>query len=287
MADRAFEAIGTHWRITTSDPLGPDLTDRIDALIDSVDRTWSRFRVDSTVRALAATGGRHPFTGADATLLDFYVELFDLTDGAVTPLVGAALEHLGYGAGYRLTPLPGTPTVPTWHPQQSWDGHVLTVDAGQLYDVGAAGKGWLVDQVSALLLEAGHEHHVVDAGGDLVHRGPDPIRVALEHPADPRRALGVVTVQNAAICGSAINRRAWGPGLHHVVDPATGTSTSDVVATWVVAESAMVADGLSTALFFTEGDTLAERSPRRFHHVRLTRTAVMTHDPAFPGEVFR
>jgi len=44
--------------------------------------------------------------------------------------------------------------------------------------------------------------------------------------------------------------RVWA-GLHHIVDPRTGEPVRDVAATWVIAGSAMVADGLATALFFT------------------------------------
>ena len=49
-----------------------------------------------------------------------------------------------------------------------------------------------------------------------------PQRIGLEHPFDPRRAIGVWEVTDAALCASATNRRAWGDGLHHVLDARTG-----------------------------------------------------------------
>ncbi|MGZ3089125.1 FAD:protein FMN transferase, partial [Pseudomonas aeruginosa] len=57
---------------------------------------------------------------------------------------------------------------------------------------------------------------VVDGSGDLAVRGT-PVRVGLEHPYDPARAIGVVEVRGAALCASAVTRRAWGDGLHHVL----------------------------------------------------------------------
>ncbi len=54
-------------------------------------------------------------------------------------------------------------------------------------------------------------------------------------PSIRRRAIGVVELDpEDALCGSATNRRAWGDGLHHVLDGRTGRPTNDIVATWVV-----------------------------------------------------
>lgn len=286
MPDLEFEAIGTHWQISTELPVGSEIADAITTLIDDADRIWSRFRSDSLVRSMAERPGEYPFGPVDAELIDFYAELYRITDGAVTPLVARTLEHLGYDADYRLQPRPGTRVVARWDPDKDWNGSTLTVRSDQLLDVGAAGKGWLVDRVGDLLAVAGHTTFLVDAGGDMLHRGPTPVRVALEHPADPRKAVGVVTLQNGALCGSAINRRAWGTGLHHVIDPTTAAPTTDVLATWVLADRTMVADGLATALFFADGAALAARTDRSFHHVRITATGGLTHDPTFPGEVF-
>jgi ApbE family len=79
--------------------------------------------------------------------------------------------------------------------------------------------------------------------------------------------IGVSHRQNRALCASAVTRRAWGAGLHHVLDARTGVSVRDVVATWVVADEAVTADGLATALFFTSADHLAKAF--RFSYVRM------------------
>lgn len=47
-----FEGIGTHWEISTPDPLGRDLRQRVLAAVEEYDRTYSRFRSDSVVAAL-------------------------------------------------------------------------------------------------------------------------------------------------------------------------------------------------------------------------------------------
>ncbi len=107
---------------------------------------------------------------------------------------------------------------------------------------------------------------VVDASGDLAVRGM-PQRVALEHPYDPRRAIGVVTVTDGALCASAANRRTWGDGLHHVLDARTGLPVRTVAATWALADSAMIADAAATALFFEGGPEFAHAHD--VHWVRM------------------
>jgi thiamine biosynthesis lipoprotein len=59
--------------------------------------------------------------------------------------------------------------------------------------------------------------------------------------------IGVVDLVNRALCASAVNRRTWGEGLHHVIDGRTRKPTTEVVATWVIADDAATADGLARA----------------------------------------
>jgi thiamine biosynthesis lipoprotein len=152
-------------------------------------------------------------------------------------------------------------------------------------DVGAAGKGLLVDLVSNIVGQHASEF-MVDASGDLFHRGTAPVRIALEHPDDPRRAVGVIELEpGRALAASAVNRRAWGDGLHHVLDARTGRPARDVIATWVVADSCLSADGLATAHFLVPADELAGRWPHEF--VRMYADGRIEWSAQFSGEVFR
>jgi hypothetical protein len=120
----------------------------------------------------------------------------------------------------------GTP--PTAAATVRFDARITTREP-VVIDVGAAGKGYLVDLVLDLLREGGVDDVVVDAGGDLRHHGPGVTRVGLEHPTRPDHAVGAAPLQNQALCASAVTRRAWGDGLHHVLDPRTGIPTRDIL----------------------------------------------------------
>jgi thiamine biosynthesis lipoprotein len=252
--------------------------------IERFDRDWSRFREDSLVSRIAREPGRHRLRGDAGPLLDWYRELYDGTGGRVSPLVGRTLESLGYDAAYRLTPASTLAAVPAWADAIAWDGEHLDTVGSVLLDVGAAGKGYLADLVSGLLSELGIPTHVIDASGDIVARGATSEVVALEHPGDPSKAIGVVPLHDGALAASAVNRRAWGDGLHHVIDAITGLPTASVIATWALAPDALHADGLATALFFDPAPELL--SGPGVSYVRMFANGRVEHSPSFAGELF-
>lgn len=289
----AFEATGTRWEIETSRALDPPLQERIVERTQHFDATYSRFRPDSLVSRMAAApkGGHFDFPNDAPALFDLYDRLHAVTGGAVDPLVGRDLELLGYDRMYSLTPAPDFVRAethalgrPSWSNDVLRDGSSLVTRRPLVIDVGAAGKGYLVDLLAEILEDAGFTEFVVDGSGDLRHAGASGLPVGLEHPFDPGLVIGVANLRGRALCASAVNRRAWGDGLHHVLDARTGLPVRDVVATWVIADDAATADGLATALFFTGTETLAQVFD--FSCVRLFRDGRAEVSQNFDGEVF-
>lgn len=278
----SFEAIGTPWHIDTAAEPSAALRATITDTIRRFDEDWSRFRDDSLVSRLGRAGGGVPAPADTTAMLDAYRALSAATDGAVNPLVGGALEALGYDSALTLRPGEPRPAPPDWTRMLRWTASELTLDGTAVIDVGALGKGRLVDVVTGLLAGLGGLV-VVDGSGDLRVRGGAQ-RVALEHPYDPRRAIGVVEVADAALCASAVNRRAWGDGLHHVLDARTGLPVRRWAATWAVAEEAMRADAVATALFFDGGPDLAAQWG--VHWVRMTTDGRVQRSRGWEGELF-
>lgn len=278
-----FTAIGTDWQIATVEPLSDELEALILARVELFDRTYSRFRPDSLVRAVAEAGGSHQFPGDATALFDLYDLLFEQTNGAVTPLVGESLVQLGYDSEYSLTPRGNALPAADWANSVSRHGNAISVTSPVTIDVGAAGKGYLVDLVGEILRDNGIERFVIDASGDLLV-SRQAIRVGLEHPLDPSLAIGVANVADRSICASGSNRRVWGDGLHHILDGRTGEPTRTIIATWAIADTALVADGLATALFFTDPVYLAETFD--FQFVRMFASGQADHSTNFDGELF-
>lgn len=287
MPELTFSAIGTSWTVTTEAPVADALRVALMRLVETYDRTWSRFRPDSLVAQLARKPGSITLPASAAPLLRLYDTLYRVTGGAVNPLVGSSLESLGYDAGYSFRSRDQVP-APAWPETVSWSevpgGTLLRTTAAATIDIGAAGKGQLVDLVFELLQAAGHGSLTVDAGSDLRHAGPEGLRVGLEHPYDSTRAIGITTLRQGALCASAANRRQWGDGLHHILDAVTGAPTDSVAATWALARDAMTADGLATALFFTDPTALATEFT--FDFVRMFSDGRATYSDAMAGVLF-
>lgn len=294
----AFEAIGAPWRIgvggaetpnsSLGAPLSADDLSAVRARIGQFDRDWSRFRDDSLVARIAHAPGSWSLPADAEPLLELYERLYAATDARLNPLVGASLERLGYDAAYRLLPAGEPLPAPSWQDslalRRTDGGLVLDTVAPVLLDVGAAGKGYLVDLVGELLAQRGLPDTVVDASGDVRVRGERSIRVALENPFDPTKALGVVELRDQALCASATTRRAWGDGLHHILNAMTGRPVEAVVATWVVADSALVADGVATAMFLADPARLCRDFAVEW--VRLMADGRLEASAGLRGELF-
>ena len=283
-----FDAIGTAWQIETAAPLNPHTRRQVEEVVADFDREWSRFRSDSLVTALARGAGSVPAPADAADMLGAFDALDRATHGAVSPLVGASLEARGYDAGYGFVDHGPTPAPRSWRKLLTLEEGALGLSEPALVDVGALGKGRLVDLVLALVLPSSDGHVVVDASGDLAVRGGSQ-RIALEHPYDAIRAIGIVEVEDAALCASATNRRSWGDGLHHVLDARTGEPVRTIAATWAVAagpwtNAAMHADAIATALFFDGGPELAAEWGVQW--VRMTTDGRVEWSPGSTAELF-
>ena len=318
-----FEAIGTRWNIELLEPLINDidyasddvrnaeadnLKRAIDGRIRQFDKDYSRFRHDSLVSNMARKAGSYTLPADARPLLDFYQQLYTLSDGAVTPLIGQTLSDAGYDATYSFKP--GVLTVPpTWPEVLDYQFPVLTLKQPALLDFGAAGKGYLVDIISELLTNYGLANYCIDAGGDIVYRTTTSqhLEVALEHPTDFSQAIGVASLYNQSLCGSAGNRRTWTVNAgrqtyHHILNPSKLTSPDHIRAVWVVADSGLVADGLATALFFVKPEALTNVTniakltkparltkscaPYSFEYAIIYKDMSLQHSAGFPATFF-
>jgi thiamine biosynthesis lipoprotein len=133
---------------------------------------------------------------------------------------------------------------------------VRILQPGLRLDLGAAGKGYAVDEAVAVLQQRGLEAGLVDAGGNLRYWGekPDgrPWRFGVQHPRQPENYLEVEDLGLPAMATSGDYQQYFeqeGRRYHHILDPATGYPAQASVSATVWAATALEADILSTAVF--------------------------------------
>lgn len=250
----SFESMGTGWEILIWDSLSPStqasLRANSIAISQDFDQTYSRFISTSLVSRLVNESGVIEVPTDCTHMLHLYLKLYSLSAKKFTPLVGQTLEDMGYDQTYSLKPKKHIRAVP------DLDTVVRIIDETHIelrkpvvFDFGALGKGYAVNLVKTYLEKQGVKRFLVNGSGDIAYAGNgEPITVGLEHPLDTTKVIGSIEMRSGAMCSSGANRRVWGP-YHHIIDPQLLSSPTDILATWVIADSATIADALATALF--------------------------------------
>jgi len=118
---------------------------------------------------------------------------------------------------------------------------------GGRFDPSGLVKGWATQRASEILRDAGFIRHCLNAGGDVVVRGPGPIAgtpswgVGVAHPIVADALCAVIAVQDECVASSGIAER----GLH--VWRRDGTPATDLALVTVIATDLGWADAVATA----------------------------------------
>jgi thiamine biosynthesis lipoprotein len=150
-------------------------------------------------------------------------------------------------------------------------GTVFVRRKGMRVHLGGIGKGYAVDRAVATLRRAGMRDFLIQAGGDLYAAGLKdgrPWRLGINDPRRPAgRSFATLDLSDGTFSTSGDYARSFvkdGVRYHHILDPATGQPARGCRSVTIVANSALLADGLSTGVFILgpgQGMALIERLP--------------------------
>jgi thiamine biosynthesis lipoprotein len=312
--DWHFDAIGTHWNIVVFAKIAIEkiakIQDEISRKIDNFDAIFSRFRDDSLVIKISRNSGPQTYAmPADGfPLFSFYNQLFAATDGLVSPLVGDIISALGYDQHYDFAKnISAVSRAKKWNETVKFSQEVLTMKRPAILDFGAAGKGYLIDLVSRILVRD-FDNFTVDAGGDIFTKTANKDsrkfeQIGLENPFNLDQAIGVVKIGGGALASSSGARRKWqnnGGKFTHNINPNTAKSPTEIAATWVYISPdfsrksnelfanfpAMAADGIATSLFFCTDEKLREKIKIPFEFTRVFANGKLEFSQNFPAEFF-
>ena len=226
------------------------------AWFTTVERICTRFDPTSEVMRLLDKVG----TPVRVSTLLFEVAAFALhlaeqTDGAFDPTIGASLEHLGFNVNYRtgeqVHSAVDAAGVSFRDVRLDRRRSTILLRRPLVLDLNAVAKGLAIDLAVQELRE--YANVCLEAGGDVYVRGRNPAgemwSVGIQHPRAEGMLARTLHVTDAAVCTSGdYERRAPGAGAEgHILDARTRRPVSDLASVTVVAQTAMAADGLSTA----------------------------------------
>lgn len=285
----AYESMGTSWQVHIWDEASLEGLEALKKDIlkqsEEFNQTYSRFLRDSFVSKLSEMTGVVEVPADLVAMLEIYTKLNQVTQGKVNPLIGFSISDLGYDSDYSLKrkeTIRSTPDLTSTI--QIIDETHIEIKEKALLDLGALGKGYFVEKIKELLLNRGYKQFLVDGSGDCAYVGNGKTaRIGLEDPADSKKVIGVLEIYSGAVCASANNRRKWGE-VSHTIDPVTLESPTEIIATWVWAENAAAADGVATALFMCDPETLLKDF--KFEYCIMNKERKIKRSSNFLAELF-
>ncbi len=225
----------------------------------------SRFVSDSEIGRINRSAGKGAVKISTETygVLSGAIRLSEISQGLFDILVGPLTDLWNYKRAFRA---PDKARIRKVLPLVNFrdlrlDSHGETAELRkpeQSIDLGGIGKGFAGDRCMETLREYGIISAFINIGGNTSTLGNKPDgslwRVGIRHPRRDGCLLGAVEVTGKAVVTSGdyeryfIDRR--GKRRHHILNPATGyPARSGLISVTVVADTALTADALSTAIF--------------------------------------
>lgn len=149
------------------------------------------------------------------------------------------------------------------------DDGITLARPGMAVTLDGIAKGCVIDGGIAILYQLGFENVLVEAGGDMMAKSAQDgeiWQVGITHPRAPKETIAVISIKNQAVAtsGDYMNSFSADYSTHHIVDPRTGRSPSQLASATVVAPSVAAADALSTTMMVLgvqDGLALIENIP--------------------------
>ena len=238
-------------------------------LLRELEDDWAANDENSVVAAL--NRGENIADSEQQALLDAALALQVRTGGAFDPTLYAVTSAWGFPTDeYR---------VPT-------EDELAEALEQELWDLGAAVKGYAGQRLAELLEEYDVERALLNLGGNIQTYGEkadgSPWQVGIQDPEFAEDYLGIISVTGtASIVTSGDYQRYFeqdGVVYHHILDPETGyPADSGLSSVTVICRDGLTADALSTALFVMGLEDAVEfwRASDDFEAVFVTKEGVI------------
>ena len=252
----------------------------IEETLERINRLMSTYQNDSDLSRFN-NGNSTDWVSVDLETVKVVkraIEIHDTIDPSFDIRVASAVERWNFGPNKKAFELPTDEEI---------DQLNRLRDKGELHvrleppaikksvpnlkiDLAAIAKGYAVDQVVKTISDLGHEHSMVEVGGEVYALGyrdakSEPWRIGIERPtksdrlSNSKRSIQAkVRLHNQALATSGNYRNYFthdGRYYSHTIDPTTSRPVEHFLASaTVVASDCMTADALATAVMVVGAD---------------------------------
>jgi thiamine biosynthesis lipoprotein len=269
--DAGGSTMGTSWSAQLLLPVGvrSNVGAQLQSELDGIVAEMNHWEPGSLLGRYnrAPAGSWHVLPARFVEVLDYALQVAEISGGAYDPFAGALVNLWGFGPERRYNqpgfyaPAPGAVEAAlaeraALDPIFDRAGARLLQPGGALLDLSSVAKGYAVDRLAWCLERHGVRHYLVEIGGELRGAGmkPDgqPWWVTLEGVPGADSPAAVAALHGLSVATSGDYRRYFehgGARASHTLDPRTGYPiANDIASCTVLHPSCMAADALSTTI---------------------------------------
>lgn len=258
---KSFFAMDTYMTITAYGENAESILNQAEKKVSELENLWSVTNENSVIYAINHSNGESVYVSPEtAELIDFSINISEMTDGALDCTMYPVLTEWGFTTGnYQI---PNDERISellayTDYRKIKFNGEYVQLPENMQIDLGAVGKGYTGDLVVEMLKENGVESALLDLGGNIQTIGTKPDgtewKLGLRSPFD-EGSFATLEVSDCAVITSGGYERYFvgdnGETYWHILNPKTGKPAhSGLVSVTVVGKEGRLCDALSTSLF--------------------------------------
>jgi FAD:protein FMN transferase len=134
------------------------------------------------------------------------------------------------------------------------ENNIIKIGDDQSITLGGIAKGYAVEKAIEILKNHKIDMALVDASGNMRALGKKPggeWNIAIRDPRSRSNYITIIPLDNNAVSTSGDYERYFDnkKKSHHIINPKTGYSATDVISVTIVTDNAFDADALSTTVF--------------------------------------
>lgn len=258
---KSFFAMDTYMTITVYGENSEKALDLAEEKVEELDKMWSVTNENSEIYAINHSNGKSvPVSPETVELIDFLLDISDMTDGALDCTIYPVLTEWGFTTSdYKI---PSDEKINellenTGYEKIHTDGNSIAVPENMQIDPGAVGKGYTGDIIVDILQKNGIESALLDLGGNIQAIGTKPDgtdwKIGLRSPFDEGTFAALEVSDRAVITSGGYERYFVGDDgeiYWHILDPKTGKPAhSGLVSVTIIGKEGRLCDAFSTSLF--------------------------------------
>jgi FAD:protein FMN transferase len=256
-----FNGMGTVLSVIYTGEKKPEIEKRLKEDVEWIENSLSYYKEESDVSKLNKTGHLSPVEVHPEVcrLIEISLDFLEKTDGAfdIAYKSRGLLWDKGKEPDEKELQKSGDLTGKGLIDADCKKNEVSFRKAGVKIDLGGIAKGYSIDRAGSILKNAGVTDFIVNYGGDMLvcgKKGTNPWTVGIRNPGDKEQTLKTLIFSETGCQGIATSgdyERFFvinGKKYSHVFDPRTGRPSENASSVTIVADNAVKADAIATAV---------------------------------------